>query len=141
MQKQTVTSELNLICREAKLMEKFVKIFQKPFNQFKLISKNVFEKSPKEKYFFVLSCSAVFLKLLGKDITEPKFKPHFLTFLPLYIITKWLVLAIYTVYYYSKHGEYVKCLAAMAISTVIVHVCDFYSIQKKNFLIFVNQIL
>lgn len=66
------------------------------------IKQNYFAKSPLEKWDFVRQIQIILLKMFGLQILDSKFKAHFGTLLPFYLLFNYGGLLVYTLIYYRK---------------------------------------
>lgn len=86
------------------------KRFFRPFLRLQLYIEAIRLMNPKEKCLFVQDWATFLAGLVGCDVTNSAYKPYWYTLLPGLVILDVFVLGIYTITYYVKRDDYMKCL-------------------------------
>lgn len=79
------------------------------------VKRDIQKKSPKNKCLFVQEWANVMLRVLGIPILDTGYKPYWRSYYIAYIMFHMSVLVTYTIFYYAKKSEHMKCLPLFCI--------------------------
>lgn len=91
-------------------------------NQIDAFLESIWAKSPQNKCLFVQHWVTILGRLIGCEVTERNYKPHWWSYMPWVFITEYFLLLMYSVVYYGRKHDYIKCLSVICFVGVVAPV-------------------
>lgn len=97
----------------------YIKLLKRRIQKAKLNIKN---KSPKDKCLFVQEWTNVLLRVFGIPILDIGYEPYWRSGYFGLIIGEALLLGVYTINYYAKKSDYMRCIPVLCLAGIAVPV-------------------